>query len=211
MTKPHPKNHPMRYIHRIDDRHHGWKVSINRANQYLHQYFTDSQYGGTAAALVAAMACRDALVAKTTGADYEIWKRERSRPNNTSGTTGLGRYLQREHARWQAFYKDLNGKRHVKSFSESVYGEEGAYALALQFRLQGLERVRREAQERLLKSGAAKDEAYARQLHAAGVDVIANRYGRLIHDEGLPNPVRQASAMRGGSLEAGETFKKHLK
>lgn len=97
------------------------------------------------------MACLDALVAQTTGADYEIWKREGSRPNNNSCTTGLGRYMQRECARWQAFYKDLNGKRHVKSFSDSVYGEQGAYALAPKFCPQGLERVRREAQERLLK------------------------------------------------------------
>jgi hypothetical protein len=143
----------MRYIHRIDAGHHGWKVSIYREKRQLHQYFTASQYGGTAAAVAAAMACRDALVAQTSGADYEIWKRERPRPNNTSGTTGVGRYVQRDFVRWQAFYKDLDGKRQVKSFSESVYGKQGAYALALQFRLEGLERVRREAQKRRQQAG----------------------------------------------------------
>jgi hypothetical protein len=162
MAKPPPaETHPMRYILRIDAGHHSWKVSIRRTNRHLHKYFTDSRHGGTVAALAAAMAYRDALVARTSDADYEIWKRERPRPNNTSGITGVAHYVQcapgtsrrRNYAYWQAFYMDLDGKRQTRSFTEAMYGKRGAREQALRFRREGLERVHREAQNRLQQTG----------------------------------------------------------
>lgn len=157
MTQPPPLDaNPMRYILRVDDGHYAWKVSIRRANQYLHKYFADREHGGMAHALAAAMAYRDELVTQTTDADYEIWKRELPRSTNTSGVTGVARYLRRvsksgsrrEYALWQGFYKDLDGKRQIKAFSESLHGRQGAYERALQFRREGLERVRLEAHQR---------------------------------------------------------------
>lgn len=82
----------MRYIRRVDNKgHHIWKVAIRRVKQLVHRYFTDSAYGGTVQALAAAMAWRDATVAELTGVDCGLWRRNLSRPNNTSGIVGVYR------------------------------------------------------------------------------------------------------------------------
>jgi hypothetical protein len=157
---------PLRYIVRVDVGHHAWKVSVKRANKLLHKYFTDWEHGGTVPALAAALAYRDKLVEQVTDADYEIWKREQLRPNNTSGTPGVGRYVtraskntkQRNYYVWQAYYQDLDGKRRSKGFSESLHGKQGAYELALQFRREGLEGVRHEALQRRRKPRMASSK-----------------------------------------------------
>jgi acetyl esterase/lipase len=54
-------------------------------------------------------------------------------------------------------------------------------------------------------------EAYARKLDEAGVDVTLTRYGGLIHDYGLLNPLAEIPAVQTALLQAAAVIKKALK
>jgi acetyl esterase/lipase len=54
-------------------------------------------------------------------------------------------------------------------------------------------------------------EAYARKLDKAGVDVMAVRYGGLIHDWGLLNPIAAVPAVRTAITQVASELKKRLK
>jgi acetyl esterase/lipase len=54
-------------------------------------------------------------------------------------------------------------------------------------------------------------EAYARKLDEAGVDVTLTRYGGLIHDYGLLNPLADIPAVQTALLQAGAVIRKSLK
>jgi acetyl esterase/lipase len=53
-------------------------------------------------------------------------------------------------------------------------------------------------------------EAYARKLDEAGVPVTLTRYGGLIHDYGLLNPIAHVPAVRTALLQAAASIKKAL-
>ena len=53
-------------------------------------------------------------------------------------------------------------------------------------------------------------ESYARKLDEAGVPVILTRYGGLIHDYGLLNPIAHVPAVKTALLQAAATIKKVL-
>ena len=53
-------------------------------------------------------------------------------------------------------------------------------------------------------------EAYARKLDKAGVDVMAVRYGGLIHDWGLLNPIATVPAVRTAITQVATELKKRL-
>jgi len=54
-------------------------------------------------------------------------------------------------------------------------------------------------------------EAYARKLNEAGVAVTLTRYGGLIHDYGLLNPLAEIPAVRTALLQAGAVIEQALK
>jgi len=54
-------------------------------------------------------------------------------------------------------------------------------------------------------------EAYARNLQAAGVEVIATRYGGTIHDFGLLNALSQVPSTRAALHQAAETLRQRLR
>lgn len=54
-------------------------------------------------------------------------------------------------------------------------------------------------------------EEYARKLDAAGVDVIAVRYGGMVHDWGLLNPISRVPATRAALLQVAEELKRRLR
>lgn len=153
---------PMRYIQRLDVGHHSWKVALRRKGKHHHAYFTDSVYGGTAQALAAAIAWRDQLLAKISGVDYGVWRRERMQPTNTSGIVGVYRGInfktkggrKYKFALWCGYWQNANGKRSARSFSVSKYGEEQAKALAIQARQDGMADVRRQLRGKIVHKGA---------------------------------------------------------
>ncbi|WP_410528572.1 alpha/beta hydrolase [Spirosoma sp. KUDC1026] len=53
-------------------------------------------------------------------------------------------------------------------------------------------------------------EAYARKLNEAGVPVTLTRYGGMIHDYGLLNPIASAPAVQTALLQAAAVIKKAL-
>jgi acetyl esterase/lipase len=54
-------------------------------------------------------------------------------------------------------------------------------------------------------------EAYARKLDEAGVPVTLTRYGGLIHDYGLLNPLANVLAIKTAVLQAAAVIKETLK
>lgn len=54
-------------------------------------------------------------------------------------------------------------------------------------------------------------EAYARKLNEAGVGVTLTRYGGLIHDYGLLNPIANLPSVQTALLQAGAVIKQALK
>ena len=57
----------------------------------------------------------------------------------------------------------------------------------------------------------AEGEAYARKLNEAGVPVTLTRYGGLIHDYGLLNPLADVPAVKTALLQAAAVIKSALK
>jgi acetyl esterase/lipase len=54
-------------------------------------------------------------------------------------------------------------------------------------------------------------EAFARKLNEAGVPVTLTRYGGLIHDYGLLNPLAEIPAVKTALLQAAAVIRKLLK
>ena len=151
------KANPMRNIQRVDKGHHSWRVVMRRQHQHFRQHFTDSAYGSKELALAAAVAWRGKKEAELSGVDYVVWQREWMRAHNKSGTVGVYRHINTKkrgdrivkQAQWMAYWKDANGKRHVRSFNVSKYGEEGAKQLAIRARQEGMEEMARQLQSTL--------------------------------------------------------------
>jgi acetyl esterase/lipase len=53
-------------------------------------------------------------------------------------------------------------------------------------------------------------EAYARKLDEAGVPVTLTRYGGLIHDYGLLNPLAKVPAVKTALLQAASVIREAL-
>ena len=117
--------------------------------------------------LAAARAWRDQLLLEVSGPQYEVWKREKRHPSNSTGMSGVFRGTARDHSRvdpsavsacddWQALWTTLDGRRRVRSFSVNKFGEEAARALAVRARQEGLADVARESAERLGQAGLKK-------------------------------------------------------
>lgn len=136
-----PTPRPHRYIRRIDNertRTHSWHVAIRCRGHAITRHFSDSVYGGKRKALKAAVAFRDATLKQFRDAGYAVWLRRKRSPN-TSGIAGVARYVNRsqtpdssaEYPYWQAFWRDLDSKRHTRTFSVLKYGERKARQLAI--------------------------------------------------------------------------------
>lgn len=133
--------HRLHHIHRIDHapkRTHAWLVQVQRRGEITIRSFADGRYGGKRAALRAAIRFRDAALNGARDKNYQLWRRNRKRRNNTSGIVGVGRYVSRERGRqgiiervsWQAFWDGPDGRRHSRKFSVNLHGERRARELA---------------------------------------------------------------------------------
>jgi hypothetical protein len=76
------------------------------------------------------------------------------RAHNRSGFVGVYRNINTkkrgeriiQQAQWMAYWQNINGKRSVRSFNVSKYGEEVAKQLAVRARQEGMEDVARPLQ-----------------------------------------------------------------
>lgn len=148
-----PKPQHLHHIRRLDipKYMHAWVVQIKRhGHTPVRRRFSDSRYGGKRAALAAAIHFRETVLTETQQRNYSLWRRQRPRNNNTSGTIGVGRYVSHKrvkgriykHTAWQAFWCDLEGKRRARQFSVDRYGEARAKALAQRARAEAIESLR---------------------------------------------------------------------
>jgi len=124
------------------------RVGIGSGRKYHSKMFSDSVFGGSDDALVAAKKYLDDFLSDNP--EYRIPQRkpqgpyhEGLHPNNVSGINGVHREGGRivkwrgkskvKHPQWRANYT-VNGKGLKKSFSTFKYGEEEAKRLAIEFR-----------------------------------------------------------------------------
>jgi hypothetical protein len=143
---PAKDDNPLRYILRLDYEKtgmRGWKFIIKRKNKFNHKYFIDSSYGGKRKALQSALIYREKYLKKFDIDDYRMWYCNLKSTRNTSGIVGVGRYFHRnkngdKKFNWQAFWRDADGKRMIRTFPVSVHGEVVAKELACQAREEGM-------------------------------------------------------------------------
>ncbi|HMS85234.1 MAG TPA: AP2 domain-containing protein [Nitrospira sp.] len=140
-------------IQRIDhqrSRTHAWKVIIQRRKTIYMRYFSDGRHEGKEAALKAAKAYRDQLIARHP----PMTRREVCvirKTNNTSGVSGITRIDSVEWTQsrkvhrlyWDAQWPTLSGKPVHRKFSITLYGERRAFQLAVHARRQGLRQLTR--------------------------------------------------------------------
>jgi hypothetical protein len=145
------KQRALKHIYCIDhakSRTHSWLVTVQRRGRIYHRHFTDAVYGGKRKAFDAATVYRDSLIV----ALRPFTRPERCRikkKNNRSGISGVTKIDTWEHIRgrryhrryWLAQWPIGNGKAHMKKFSITRYGEQGARQRALRARHDALKRL----------------------------------------------------------------------
>lgn len=119
-----------------------WMVAFRRRGKHYYKSFYDVRRGGPEQSLAAAIAWRDAQLARVKA----LGKREFCqllRTNNTSGVPGVIfiRPANQPAGSWQARLR-LPGERLLtRTFAVKAYGERGAYRLAVAARQDLLEHV----------------------------------------------------------------------
>ena len=118
----------LHHVYRIDEQashSHRWLVQVRHRGRVVKRYFSDGVYGGKRKALVAALRFRKVVLKAVNRKGYGLWLRTRKHRDNTSGITGVGRYVLRDRSGsrlvlrpfWQAFWADETGKRRARKFS----------------------------------------------------------------------------------------------
>lgn len=133
-----------------------WVVTLYRRGAEICKAFCDQKYGSTEAALAAAIAFRDQVLADIP----PLTLREMCavvRRNNKTGVPGVHRLLNRGRPKWMAVLNLPDGRHPSRSFSIAKYGEEEAYRLAVAARAELLQQV----------EGYWLRSPYARQLAQA--------------------------------------------
>ena len=125
---------------------HAWRIQVRRQSHYYRRDFSDGRHGGSEAALAAAIAYRNQVIAAhpplAMPAYCAILKK-----TNRSGVSGLTRVdrLERSKSRlrrrvfWEAQWPIDRCRSQHRKFSILKYGEEAAFEMALAARHTGLE------------------------------------------------------------------------
>ena len=116
-----------------------YAAAIRRQGLQVNRYFAVSRYGSEEAALKAAQAWRDRVLALLPPMTYRQLC-TRVRRNNTSGIPGIYRVVEPSYVCWKAIV-GLEGKAQVRAFSVKKYGEEQARQMAIEARRQMLQSV----------------------------------------------------------------------
>ena len=117
-----------------------WRVSFRRQGTHYRKCFSDSVYGGAAAALLAAKGWRDLLLCTMPAASKAAFV-ARVKANNTSGVAGVSRKHEVRAGEnldwWVAYSPKMTGMPgRSKAYSIEEFGEEQAFALAVKAREQ---------------------------------------------------------------------------
>jgi hypothetical protein len=125
-----------------------YRVSFTRGGKTTARPFRETEYGGARAALKAARAWRDSMTQALLPETKKAFS-QRVKPNNTSGVPGV--YLKRQVVRrgdwsgeyvfWQAQTPQAVRPFRSRSFSVDRYGNDKAFALAVQARAEFVAQV----------------------------------------------------------------------
>ncbi len=114
----------------------GYMVRIARGGNRIHQYFSDSKYGGKRKALAAAKAAYADLLEELGPAESST--RDKLTSRNTTGVVGVhvaysqdNRYPGCEYYAYCASWVTEDGKREKASFAWNKYGQDVALELAI--------------------------------------------------------------------------------
>jgi hypothetical protein len=119
-----------------------WRVRFSRRGIVYSKSFYDLTCGGSKEAKAAAIAWRDAQLAKLKALTL-VEFHERQRSNNASGATGVHfhKTARQPLGFWQAKIRIHDGKSRAKAFSVRLHGYEEAFRLAVAARAELLEQV----------------------------------------------------------------------
>ena len=119
-----------------------WRVHFKRRGTPYAKQFYDLACGGSKKAKAAAIAWRDAQLARLKAFTLVEFHQQR-RSNNVSGVTGVHfhKTLAQPLGFWQASIRFHDGKRIAKSFSVLKFGRRKAFELAVAARLELLAKV----------------------------------------------------------------------
>ena len=174
---------------------HGDRIGVNGRNLAL----VGNSVGGNMTAAVALMA-KDkkgpkikvqVLLWPVTDAKFET---------ESYNLFSEGRFLTKNMMKW--FWDN---------YLPEVERREEIYASPLQARLEELKGLP-PALVQTAENDVLRDEgeAYARKLEMAGVPVTLTRYGGMIHDYGLLNPIANVPAVQTALFQAAAVIKQHL-
>lgn len=137
-----------------------WSVNFSRAGKPRARRFYDPKYGGSMAAKRAAVAWRDAQLAKVKAIGILEFA-QLPRANNTSGVPGVtfSKSTRQPEGFWQARLKLDGGPTRTASFSVRLHGERRAYALAVKARRRMLAEAEAEAEDRAFVHHAVARQA----------------------------------------------------
>ena len=136
-----PPNYAIARIDLPDQRTHGWQVRLQRRGIKYAKFFSDSSYNNPHQALAHAQAYRDQLIA-----ELEEQAKNQARictrsTRNSSGVVGVSKISVTAangatYHFWQATWSPEPGKRCCVKFSIRRYGENEAFELAVQARME---------------------------------------------------------------------------
>lgn len=140
-------------IYRVDDERrliYGWMVRMDRCGVRYRELFSDEVCHGKDAALAAARAFRDDILARQAAAS----PRAGAEPKYTEGASsiaGLSLHCTKEtrhlpeaeqHWFWRASWVTAQGEKKRKDFPILKHGEQGAFTLALAARRAGMDSLK---------------------------------------------------------------------
>ena len=130
-------------IARIDiaiQRTHGWQVRLQRRGVKYAKFFSDSSYGGSDGSLATAKLWRDKLLVKLDDSVQNQARICTRSTRNSSGVVGVSKISVKSsngvvYQFWQATWSPEPGKRCCVKFSVRRYGDNEAFELAVEARL----------------------------------------------------------------------------
>ncbi len=138
-------------IFRVDDERrliHGWMVRMDRRGVAYRQFFGDEAGNGKDAALAAARAFRDDILARLAPASQQA---EAKYTEGASSIAGLSLHCTKEtrhlaeteqHWYWRASWVTARGEKHWRDFPILEHGEQGAFTKALEARRAGADSLK---------------------------------------------------------------------
>ena len=157
-------------LYRQMNRSRGWQAQFRLFGKVYSRYFSDAEYGSSAAARQAA----ERLALQNQDLHDELRSLHRRfvvRANCRSGLPGVARYDGNKTRRpfWLAYWDDQSGRRVTRRFSVGRYGEEEASRLARKAREKAVRPFRERYEQILAELGRVPEVSKKRRPKRQGI------------------------------------------